>query len=101
MALHRGHRQATAVSQRHPPAWRVAMSLFTTIPAGVEGRLDDAVAARARSFWLPGDRAAARRYRGRRRAWQAGTLNQTGPGRLLGAALGVAALASLRRRLAS
>ncbi len=53
MALHRGHRQATAVSQRHPPAWRVAMSLFTTIPAGVEGRLDDAVAARA-ILWLPG-----------------------------------------------
>ena len=44
MALHRGHRQATAVSQRHPPAWRVAMSLFTTIPAGVDGPLDDAVA---------------------------------------------------------
>jgi adenosylcobinamide-GDP ribazoletransferase len=34
------------------PAWRVALSLFTVIPAGVGGDLDDAAAARA-VFWLP------------------------------------------------
>ena len=93
MALHRGHRQATAVSQRHPPAWRVAMSLFTTIPAGVDGRLDDAVAARA-ILWLPGIGLLLGAIAGGV-VLAAGTLNQTGPGRLLGAALGVAALAAL------
>jgi adenosylcobinamide-GDP ribazoletransferase len=34
------------------PAWRVALSLFTVIPAGVGGDLDEAAAARA-VFWLP------------------------------------------------
>jgi adenosylcobinamide-GDP ribazoletransferase len=34
------------------PAWRVALSLFTVIPAGVGGDLDDAVAVRA-VYWLP------------------------------------------------
>jgi adenosylcobinamide-GDP ribazoletransferase len=34
------------------PAWRVALSLFTVIPAGVDGELDEGVAARA-VFWLP------------------------------------------------
>jgi adenosylcobinamide-GDP ribazoletransferase len=34
------------------PAWRVALSLFTVIPAGVGGELDEAAAARA-VFWLP------------------------------------------------
>lgn len=34
------------------PAWRVALSLFTVIPAGVGGRLDEGAAARA-VFWLP------------------------------------------------
>jgi adenosylcobinamide-GDP ribazoletransferase len=34
------------------PAWRVALSLFTAIPAGVGGRLDEGAAARA-VFWLP------------------------------------------------
>jgi adenosylcobinamide-GDP ribazoletransferase len=35
-----------------PAAWRVALSLFTAVPAGVGGDLDGAVAARA-VFWLP------------------------------------------------
>ena len=35
-----------------PPAWRVALSLFTVIPAGVGGALDEGAAARA-VFWLP------------------------------------------------
>jgi adenosylcobinamide-GDP ribazoletransferase len=34
------------------PAWRVALSLFTVIPAGVGGDLDEGAAARA-VFWLP------------------------------------------------
>jgi adenosylcobinamide-GDP ribazoletransferase len=34
------------------PAWRVALSLFTVIPAGVGGRLEEGAAARA-VFWLP------------------------------------------------
>ncbi len=34
------------------PAWRVALSLFTVIPAGVGRDLDDTAAARA-VFWLP------------------------------------------------
>ncbi len=35
-----------------PPAWRVALSLFTVIPAGFGGDLDEGAAARA-LFWLP------------------------------------------------
>ena len=34
------------------PAWRVALGLFTVIPAGVGGDLDEGAAARA-VFWLP------------------------------------------------
>jgi adenosylcobinamide-GDP ribazoletransferase len=34
------------------PAWRVALSLFTVIPAGMGGDLDDAAAVRA-VYWLP------------------------------------------------
>ena len=34
------------------PAWRVALSLFTVIPAGVSGDLDGAAAVRA-VYWLP------------------------------------------------
>jgi len=34
------------------PAWRVALSLFTVVPAGVGGDLDDAAAVRA-VYWLP------------------------------------------------
>ncbi len=34
------------------PSWRVALSLFTVIPAGVGGDLDEGAAARA-VFWLP------------------------------------------------
>jgi adenosylcobinamide-GDP ribazoletransferase len=64
--VHRRDPPAAAVtgSSRHPgnaappppapgaPAWRVALSLFTVIPAGVGGDLDDAAAVRA-VYWLP------------------------------------------------
>jgi adenosylcobinamide-GDP ribazoletransferase len=69
------------------------MSLFTTIPAGVNGILDDDAAARA-ILWLPaiglllGGAGAGVML-------AVGVLNVTGPGRLLGAALGVAVIAVL------
>ena len=81
------------MSERQPPAWRVALSLFTAVPAGVSGTLDDEAAARA-VLWLPAIGLLAG-------AAGAGVLlaaargNATGPGRLLGAALAVAALAVL------
>jgi adenosylcobinamide-GDP ribazoletransferase len=81
------------VSERHPPAWRVAISLFTTIPAGVSGMLDDDVTARA-ILWLP----AVGLLLGGAGAGvllAAGSRNATGPGRLLGAALAVAVIAVL------
>ncbi|HEY5353475.1 MAG TPA: adenosylcobinamide-GDP ribazoletransferase [Streptosporangiaceae bacterium] len=37
---------------RRTPAWRVALSLFTVIPAGAGGDLDGGAAARA-IYWLP------------------------------------------------
>ena len=81
------------MSEQKPPSWRVAVSLFTTIPAGVSGILDDDVAARA-ILWLPaiglmlGGAGAGVML-------AVGVLNVTGPGRLLGAALGVAVIAVL------
>jgi len=81
------------VSGRHPPAWRVALSLFTTIPAGVNGTLDDDVAARA-ILWLPGIGLLLGAIGGGV-VLAAGALNATGPGRLLGAALAVAVIAVL------
>jgi adenosylcobinamide-GDP ribazoletransferase len=81
------------VSERHPPAWRVALSLFTTIPAGVNRTLDDDVAARA-ILWLPGIGLLLGAISGGV-VLAAGTLNATGPGRLLGAALAVAVIAVL------
>lgn len=69
------------------------MSLFTVIPAGVSGVLDDEVAGRA-VLWLP----AAGLLTGGTGAGillAAGGLNPTAPGRLLGAALAVAAAALL------
>ena len=81
------------MSEQKPPSWRVAVSLFTTIPAGVSGILDDDVAARA-ILWLPaiglllGGAGAGVML-------AVGVLNGTGPGRLLGAALGVAVIAVL------
>jgi len=79
------------MSERHPSGWRIALSLFTTIPAGVGGTLDDDAAARA-VLWLPGiglllgGVAACVML-------AVGGLNHTVAGRLLGAALAVAALA--------
>ena len=81
------------MSERHPPAWRVALSLFTTIPAGVNGTLDDDVAARA-ILWLPGI-GLLLGATGGGVVLAAGTLNATGPGRLLGAALAIAVIAVL------
>ncbi|HEY1668957.1 MAG TPA: adenosylcobinamide-GDP ribazoletransferase [Trebonia sp.] len=81
------------MSERHPPAWRVALSLFTTIPAGVSGMLDDEVAAKA-ILWLPGIGLLLGAIGGGV-LLAVGTLNTTGPGRLLGAALAVAVIAVL------
>ena len=80
-------------SERQPPAWRVALSLFTAIPAGVGGALDDDVAARA-ILWLPGVGLLLGGI-GAGVVLAVGSLNATGPGRLLGAALAVTAIAVL------
>ena len=69
------------------------MSLFTTIPAGVNGVLDDDVAARA-ILWLPGIGLLLGGI-GACVLLVAGRLNAAGPGRLLGAALAVAVIAVL------
>jgi adenosylcobinamide-GDP ribazoletransferase len=69
------------------------MSLFTTIPAGVSGMLDDDVAARA-ILWLPGIGLLLGGI-GACVLLAVGSLNATGPGRLLGAALAVAVIAVL------
>ena len=81
------------MSERQPPAWRVAISLFTAVPAGVSGALDDEVAARA-VLWLPAIGLLAGGA-GAGVLLAAARGNATGPGRLLGAALAVAALAVL------
>ena len=78
---------------RQPPAWRVALSLFTAIPAGVSGELDDETAARA-ILWLPAV-GLLLGGAGAGIVLAAGHLNPAGPGRLLGAALAVAAVAAL------
>ena len=69
------------------------MSLFTTIPAGVSGVLDDDVAARA-ILWLPGIGLLLGGIGGGV-LLAVGDRNATGPGRLLGAALAVAVIAVL------
>lgn len=74
------------------PAWRVAMSLFTAIPAGVDGSLDDDVAARA-ILWLPALGLLIGGL-GAGIVLGVGSLYPTGAGRLLGAALAVAAIAA-------
>jgi adenosylcobinamide-GDP ribazoletransferase len=69
------------------------MSLFTTIPAGVSGMLDDDVAARA-ILWLPAIGLLLGGI-GACVVLAVGGLNATGPGRLLGAALAVTIIAVL------
>jgi adenosylcobinamide-GDP ribazoletransferase len=69
------------------------MSLFTTIPSGVSEMLDDDVAARA-ILWLPAIGLLLGGI-GACVVLAVGSLNATGPGRLLGAALAVAAVAVL------
>ena len=81
------------MSEGQPPAWRVAVSLFTTIPAGVGGTLDDETAARA-VLWLPAIGLLAGGA-GTGVLLTAARFNATGPGRLLGAALAVAVIAVL------
>jgi adenosylcobinamide-GDP ribazoletransferase len=81
------------MSERQPPAWRVAMSLFTAIPAGVDGVLDDDVSARS-IRWLPAIGLLLGGFGGSV-LLVAGRLNATGPGRLLGAALAVGLIAVL------
>jgi adenosylcobinamide-GDP ribazoletransferase len=80
------------MSGRRPPAWRVAISLFTAIPAGIGGVLDDDVAARA-ILWLPAVGLLLGGI-GAGIVLGVGGLNPTGPGRLLGAALAVGAVAA-------
>ncbi|MGI8448525.1 MAG: adenosylcobinamide-GDP ribazoletransferase, partial [Streptosporangiaceae bacterium] len=73
------------------PAWRVALSLFTVIPAGVGGDLDEGAAARA-VFWLPLIGAGLGLAGGAVMVFVAA--GQESPGRqLLGAALAVILLA--------
>ena len=81
------------MSTSHPPAWRVALSLFSAIPAGVDEALDDDVAARA-ILWLPAIGLLLGGI-GAGVLLAVGRLNPTGPGRLLGAALAVAVIAVL------
>jgi adenosylcobinamide-GDP ribazoletransferase len=81
------------MSERQPPAWRVALSLFTTIPAGVNGVLDDAVAARA-ILWLPGIGLLLGAIGGGV-VLAVGARTATGPGRLLGAVLAIALIGIL------
>jgi adenosylcobinamide-GDP ribazoletransferase len=52
--VYRRNRAAPAVTQAPPsaPAWRVALSMFTVIPAAVTGEIRRAAAARA-VLWLP------------------------------------------------
>jgi adenosylcobinamide-GDP ribazoletransferase len=69
------------------------MSLFTTIPVGVSGVLDDDVAARA-ILWLPAIGLLLGGI-GAGVLLAVGRLNATAPGRLLGAALAVAVIAVL------
>jgi adenosylcobinamide-GDP ribazoletransferase len=69
------------------------MSLFTAIPAGVGGTVDDEVAARA-ILWLPGIGLLLGGI-GAGVLLAVGSLNPTGAARLLGAALAVAATAIL------
>jgi adenosylcobinamide-GDP ribazoletransferase len=49
---HRGNAAPPPPPAPGAPAWRVALSLFTVIPAGVGGDLDEGAAVRA-VFWLP------------------------------------------------
>lgn len=69
------------------------MSMFTAIPSGIDGVLDDDVAARA-ILWLPAIGLLLGGV-GAGVLVAAGALNSTGPGRALGAALAVAAVAVL------
>jgi adenosylcobinamide-GDP ribazoletransferase len=51
-AVSEGGEHGRTAAPPGPPAWRVALSLFTVLPAGVGGDLDEGAAARA-VFWLP------------------------------------------------
>jgi adenosylcobinamide-GDP ribazoletransferase len=80
----------TAVPSR-TPSWRVALSLFTVIPAGAGGDLDEGAAARA-VFWLPAIGAGLGLAGAGAMVFVAA--GELSPGRqLLGAALAVALLA--------
>ena len=51
-AVSQGGEHGSTAAPPSPPAWRVALSLFTVLPAGVGGDLDEGAATRA-VFWLP------------------------------------------------
>lgn len=81
------------MTRRPVAGWRVALSLFTVIPAGVTGELDDGAGGRA-IRWLP----AVGFFLGGTGGCvilAVGAINPSGPGRLLGAALAVAIIAGL------
>lgn len=85
-----GERPGTA-APAHTPSWRVALSLFTAIPAGIGGNLEEGAAARA-VFWLPAIGAGLGLAGGGAMVFVAA--GELSPGRqLLGAALAVALLA--------
>jgi adenosylcobinamide-GDP ribazoletransferase len=81
------------VSERRTAAWRVALSMFTVVPAGVGDQFDEAAAARA-ILWLPAIGALVGGLGG-------GVVLLVGAGdgsaarRLLGAALAVGVVALL------
>jgi adenosylcobinamide-GDP ribazoletransferase len=81
------------VSGRRAPGWRVALSMFTVIPAGSGDEFDDAAAARA-IRWLPAIGLLLGGI-GACLVLGAGWAGPSGPRRLLGAALAVTAIALL------
>ena len=91
--MHRGHRPAAAVSGPRTPAWRVALSMFTVIPAGSAVR-STTTRRPARSCGCPRSGCCSAGP-GRASCWRPGGSTRPDPGRLLGAALAVAAVAAL------
>ena len=81
------------MSGRRAPGWRVALSMFTVIPAGSGDEFDDAAAARA-IRWLPAIGLLLGGI-GACVVLGAGWAGPSGPRRLLGAALAVTAIALL------
>jgi adenosylcobinamide-GDP ribazoletransferase len=75
------------------PGWRIALSLFTVIPVGGDGEIGPGDGARA-IRWLPGV-GLLLGVAGACVVLGVGVVNESGPGRALGAALAVALIAFL------